>query len=90
MDGPWTAHGALDDAARRLGLVALCPEALEKTERGWTDSGSEEFELDRESVVKLNGTEVFRGLAWRNLGALARAALRNDGALSFSASVAPR
>jgi len=42
----WTAHGALDDAARSLGLVALFPEVLEKTERGWTDSGSEEFVLD--------------------------------------------
>lgn len=49
----WTAHGALDGAARSLGLVALFPEVLEKTERGWTDSGSEEFVLDLiESAVR--------------------------------------
>jgi hypothetical protein len=48
------------------------------------------LDLDRELVVKLNGSEVFRGLARRNLGVLARTTLRNDSALTFSASVALR
>jgi pimeloyl-ACP methyl ester carboxylesterase len=42
----WTAHSALDSAARELDLLALYPEVLEKTERGWTDSGTEEFVVD--------------------------------------------
>mgnify|MGYP001206222344 CR=1 FL=1 len=42
----WTSHSALDSAARELDLLALYPEVLEKTERGWTDSGSEEFVVD--------------------------------------------
>ncbi|HEX9792980.1 MAG TPA: hypothetical protein VGC54_03275 [Planctomycetota bacterium] len=32
-------------AAEALGWVAIFPEVLEKTERGWTDSGTEEFVL---------------------------------------------
>ncbi|MBI5434626.1 MAG: hypothetical protein HZA52_17475 [Planctomycetes bacterium] len=42
----WTAHGSMDGAAKELGWLAIYPEVLEKTERGWTDSGSEEFVLD--------------------------------------------
>ncbi|MEO0479953.1 MAG: hypothetical protein AAF196_10765 [Planctomycetota bacterium] len=40
------AHNAYSSAASRLGLVSISPEVLDKTEYGWTDSGSEEFVLD--------------------------------------------
>jgi poly(3-hydroxybutyrate) depolymerase len=33
-------------AANKLGWVSICPEVLEKTEHGWTDSGTEEFVID--------------------------------------------
>ena len=42
----WSAHGAYDPAASRLDWVAIHPEVLEKTEHGWTDSGTEEWVLD--------------------------------------------
>lgn len=38
--------GAYQSAANAFGWVVIAPEVLEKTERGWTDSGTEEFVLD--------------------------------------------
>lgn len=59
----WSAHGAMNSAARKLGWLAIFPEVLEKTERGWTDSGTEEFVLDLiESALvtwKLDRDRVF-------------------------------
>lgn len=40
------AAAAYDSALGSLGLLMIAPEVLEKTERGWTDSGTEEFVLD--------------------------------------------
>jgi poly(3-hydroxybutyrate) depolymerase len=37
---------AYTSAASALDLVAIFPEVLEKTERGWTDSGTEEWVMD--------------------------------------------
>lgn len=37
---------AMTGAASKLGWVAIFPEVLEKTERGWTDSGTEEWVID--------------------------------------------
>jgi pimeloyl-ACP methyl ester carboxylesterase len=42
----WSAHGALNAVADEFDLLGIFPEVLEKTERGWTDSGTEEFVLD--------------------------------------------
>jgi len=39
----WSAHGEYQPAASKLGWLLISPEVLEKTERGWTDSGTEEF-----------------------------------------------
>src|SRR6185503_8434567 len=41
----WSAAGPYQAAASDLGWLMICPEVLEKTEHGWTDSGSEEFVL---------------------------------------------
>ncbi len=41
-----TSHGMYADAVRKLGWLGLFPEVLDKTERGWTDAGTEEFVLD--------------------------------------------
>lgn len=41
-----SSHGAYSSAASKLGWVGIFPEVLEKTEHGWTDSGTEEFVLD--------------------------------------------
>ena len=41
-----SAHGAMSAAAEELGWLGIFPEVLEKTERGWTDSGTEEWVLD--------------------------------------------
>lgn len=41
----WSAHGALDSVASKHDLLGIFPEVLVKTERGWTDSGTEEFVL---------------------------------------------
>ncbi len=40
------AAAAYDSALSALGLLMIAPEVLEKTECGWTDSGTEEFVLD--------------------------------------------
>lgn len=40
------AQGALSPVASKYDWVAIFPEVLEKTEHGWTDSGTEEFVLD--------------------------------------------
>lgn len=42
----WSAHGALNAAAKDMDWVAIFPEVLEKTEHGWTTSGTEEFVLE--------------------------------------------
>lgn len=41
----WSAKGEFDGAVSKLDWLMICPEVLEKTEHGWTDSGSEEFVL---------------------------------------------
>ncbi|MBL8856919.1 MAG: hypothetical protein JNL28_00220 [Planctomycetes bacterium] len=38
-----TAQSAFSSAASKLDWLMICPEVLEKTARGWTDSGTEEF-----------------------------------------------
>ena len=40
-----SAAGEFQSAASDLGWLMICPQVLEKTEHGWTDSGSEEFVL---------------------------------------------
>lgn len=40
-----SAAGEYQGAASKLGWLMIAPEVLEKTEHGWTDSGSEEFVL---------------------------------------------
>lgn len=42
----WSAQGAYNSALDDLGWLAIYPEVLEKTEHGWTDSGSEEFVME--------------------------------------------
>ncbi len=41
-----TSHGAFSSAASDKKWLAIFPEVLVKTERGWTDSGTEEFVLE--------------------------------------------
>lgn len=41
-----SAADAYQSAASKLGWLMIAPEVLEKTEHGWTDSGSEEFVLE--------------------------------------------
>ncbi|MFY9343056.1 MAG: alpha/beta hydrolase [Planctomycetota bacterium] len=41
-----SAAGAYEPALTKYGLLMIAPEVLEKTEHGWTDSGTEEFVLD--------------------------------------------
>jgi pimeloyl-ACP methyl ester carboxylesterase len=59
----WSSHGFLDVAARKLDWLAIYPEVLEKTERGWTDAGTEEFVLDLVAAArrtwKLDPDRVF-------------------------------
>ncbi len=40
------AHSAWSPGASAFDWVCVSPEVLEKTERGWTDSGTEEFVMD--------------------------------------------
>ncbi len=40
-----SAQGEFAGAVSKLDWLMICPEVLEKTEHGWTDSGSEEFVL---------------------------------------------
>jgi poly(3-hydroxybutyrate) depolymerase len=42
----WSAHGGYDAALSSLKWLALYPQVLEKTERGWTDAGTEEWVLE--------------------------------------------
>jgi pimeloyl-ACP methyl ester carboxylesterase len=42
----WSAHGGYDSALAGLDWLAIYPEVLEKTEHGWTDSGTEEWVLE--------------------------------------------
>ena len=42
----WSAHGGYDPALGGLDWLAIYPEVLEKTEHGWTDSGTEEWVLE--------------------------------------------
>lgn len=39
-------HGTISAAGSALDLLAISPGVLEKTERGWTDSGTEEWVMD--------------------------------------------
>ncbi|MFT4840935.1 MAG: pimeloyl-ACP methyl ester carboxylesterase [Planctomycetota bacterium] len=41
-----SAAGAYRDAHKKLGLLMIAPEVLDKTAHGWTDSGTEEFVMD--------------------------------------------
>jgi len=41
-----TSRSAYAGVAKSLGGVAIFPEVLEKTEHGWTDSGTEEFVVE--------------------------------------------
>lgn len=41
-----SAAGAFQSAASDQGWISIYPEVLEKTEHGWTDSGTEEFVLE--------------------------------------------
>ncbi len=41
-----SASGAYQGAISNMGWLGIFPEVLEKTERGWTDSGTEEFVLE--------------------------------------------
>ena len=41
-----SAAGAYQSDLNKLGLLMIAPEVLEKTECGWTDSGTEEMVLD--------------------------------------------
>ena len=47
-----SSHSAYTSAAAKLGWVAVFPEVLEKTEHGWTDSGTEEFVVDLIEAAK--------------------------------------
>lgn len=40
------SHGNWNAVCKECGMLGLFPEVLEKTERGWTDSGTEEWVLD--------------------------------------------
>jgi poly(3-hydroxybutyrate) depolymerase len=42
----WSSHGAYDPSVSDFDWLAIYPEVLEKTEHGWTDSGTEEFVID--------------------------------------------
>ena len=42
----WSSHGSFSSAAAKMDWVAIFPQVLEKTEHGWTDSGTEEFVLE--------------------------------------------
>ncbi|HUR27407.1 MAG TPA: hypothetical protein VM509_04420 [Planctomycetota bacterium] len=59
----WSAHGAYQATASDLGWLMLCPEVLEKTEHGWTDSGSEEFVMQLVDAArrtwKIDANHVF-------------------------------
>lgn len=41
-----SAHGAYQAAITEMGWLGIFPEVLVKTERGWTDSGTEEFVIE--------------------------------------------
>lgn len=41
-----SAKSSYDSAIRAMGWLAIYPEVLKKTERGWTDSGTEEFVME--------------------------------------------
>jgi poly(3-hydroxybutyrate) depolymerase len=60
-----TARYAFEGAADELDWVAIYPEVLEKTECGWTDSGTEEFVLELiERALrtwKIDRSQVFMG-----------------------------
>ena len=58
-----SAADAYQGAANKLGWLMIAPEVLEKTEHGWTDSGSEEFVLqlveDALRTWKIDPDKVF-------------------------------
>jgi poly(3-hydroxybutyrate) depolymerase len=41
-----SSHGQMSNAAKELDWLGIFPQVLEKTERGWTDSGTEEWVLE--------------------------------------------
>lgn len=41
----WSAHGVYQGSASKLDWLMIAPEVLQKTEHGWTDSGTEEWVL---------------------------------------------
>ncbi len=57
------AASAYEGSLSKLGLLMIAPEVLEKTEHGWTDSGTEEFVLDLVDAAlrtwKLDPDKVF-------------------------------
>ena len=42
----WSSHGQYNPVVRDFDWLAVYPQVLEKTERGWTTSGTEEFVID--------------------------------------------
>ena len=42
----WSSHGPFNSPAKKAGWLAIFPQVLEKTEHGWTTSGTEEFVLE--------------------------------------------
>ena len=42
----WSSQGSFNSPTKDLDWVAIFPEVLEKTEHGWTTSGTEEFVLE--------------------------------------------
>jgi pimeloyl-ACP methyl ester carboxylesterase len=46
------AHGTFAPIASKHGCICIAPEVLEKTERGWTTSGTEEFLLELIEAAK--------------------------------------
>jgi pimeloyl-ACP methyl ester carboxylesterase len=61
----WSAQGSMNADCKDMDWLAIFPEVLEKTEHGWTDSGSEEFVMDLvESALctwKIDRNKVFLG-----------------------------
>jgi poly(3-hydroxybutyrate) depolymerase len=46
------AHGTFAPIASKRGCICIAPEVIEKTERGWTTSGTEEFVIELIDAAK--------------------------------------
>jgi pimeloyl-ACP methyl ester carboxylesterase len=61
----WSSHGSFNPAASKADWLAIFPQVLEKTECGWTTSGTEEFVLElverARRTWKLDPDHVFLG-----------------------------